>query len=274
MSRSGHEPLWLQTSGNNPGDFRIGRKGEQLVAEWIGLARVSATRGGESISFEVSPGCDPTHAQKMRNGAVAALVRHLAGGITLHASAVVIGDQGVMFLGESGSGKSTMAADLCEREGRALLGDDAVALAVTDEAVMVCPTERDSWLTPQSLSFFGVDASSTNKERFRAREVGLRAVPLRAMIKLGFREEGARCSVSRLGGRDAFDLLSRSLFRFVLDEPEVAARDFGALARLASAVRIFELRRPRSLAALAASRSALDVLLSQLNTSRRDPAEI
>ncbi len=228
------------------------------------MAKVFAQRTGEAFVFEVSPDCDPAHARKMRQGAVAALLRHLAGGITLHASAVVFGDDGVLFLGESGSGKSTVAADLCEREGRPLLGDDAVALTLTGDVVTARPTENSSWLTSESMAMFRTTDPFVNKTCLPSRNAANRDVPLRAMIKLGFQDDSEECSASRMGGREAFELLSRSLFRFVLDEPDVTVRDFENLARVAAGVPMFELLRPRALHKLADSRAAVRRLLQHL----------
>lgn len=57
-----------------------------------------------------------------------------APGGTVHATAVVIGETGVLIRGGSGSGKSTLARQLLERAARAgrfarLVGDDRVTLA-------------------------------------------------------------------------------------------------------------------------------------------------
>lgn len=57
---------------------------------------------------------------------------------TVHASAVVIGEHGVLIRGRSGSGKSSLALGLIDRDpdGTRLVADDRVALAV-DGGVLV-----------------------------------------------------------------------------------------------------------------------------------------
>lgn len=67
-------------------------------------------------------------------GAQAGAIPASAGG-TVHATAVVIGETGVLIRGRSGSGKSTLARQLLERAARAgrfarLVGDDRVSLSV------------------------------------------------------------------------------------------------------------------------------------------------
>ncbi len=61
---------------------------------------------------------------------------------TVHATAVVIGETGVLIRGVSGSGKSTLARQLLERAARAgrfarLVGDDRVALVRAHGRIVV-----------------------------------------------------------------------------------------------------------------------------------------
>jgi serine kinase of HPr protein (carbohydrate metabolism regulator) len=62
---------------------------------------------------------------------------------SIHASAVLVGDQGILIRGPSGSGKSRLAFDLilAGRAGQvpatALIGDDRVRLAVSDGRLVV-----------------------------------------------------------------------------------------------------------------------------------------
>lgn len=50
------------------------------------------------------------------------------GFVPLHAAAVALDGSGLLFLGESGHGKSTLAAALCRQYGAAFIGDDTVFL--------------------------------------------------------------------------------------------------------------------------------------------------
>lgn len=67
-------------------------------------------------------------------GSTILFIRHMLGKPGLHASAVVIDGGAVGFLGESGQGKSTIAASFLRR-GAALLTDDALGLRTEHDTV-------------------------------------------------------------------------------------------------------------------------------------------
>jgi hypothetical protein len=261
---------WLQTWERPKAQpFRIGRSEDRLVAQWCGMATLSSTRDGKQVEFEVEPGCDKAWAEKLRNGPAAALVRHLSGGLTLHASAVAFGANAVLFLGESGSGKSTLAADLCTAAGAAMLGDDTALLTLERDSINVSVTECDHWLLPNEAPNHRSPDQSLKKIPIRAVRLAEHPVRLCALVHLAFDEEASTCKLSRIVGGQAFTLLIYSLFRFVIDEPEVWARDLERLAELAVASPVFELRRPRDIAALRESRSAVVEMVRTLSGQGR-----
>ena len=60
----------------------------------------------------------------------------------VHASAVCLDGQGVLLLGESGSGKSTVALNLIEKYGAELIGDDRIALFAEGAVLLARPHEN------------------------------------------------------------------------------------------------------------------------------------
>jgi hypothetical protein len=73
-----------------------------------------------------------------------------------------------------------------------------------------------------------------------------------AIVQLAFDDDLAEPALVPLRGHQAFAKLSRSMFRFVVDDPAVQLRDLDFLTRLARAVPAHELRRPRRLDGVAA----------------------
>ena len=59
-----------------------------------------------------------------------------------HASAVLLNGQGVLLLGESGSGKSTTALYLIEAYDGMLIGDDRIHLTGVDKELMAHPHDE------------------------------------------------------------------------------------------------------------------------------------
>jgi hypothetical protein len=85
-----------------------------------------------------APGADEALLGLLLAGQVSTFILHRLGYPCLHASAVVVGDGAVAFLGPKGQGKSTMAAAFLRR-GATLLTDDALPLEATDSGVFGSP---------------------------------------------------------------------------------------------------------------------------------------
>ena len=83
-------------------------------------------------------------------GPVLGLLLRLRGTICLHASAVALGDQGIVFVGPEGAGKSTTAAAFA-RKGFAVLSDDIVALVDRENIFHVVPAYPRVSLWPDSV---------------------------------------------------------------------------------------------------------------------------
>jgi hypothetical protein len=78
---------------------------------------------------------------------------------------------------------------------------------------------------------------------------------LRAFVALAF--GGDRPELTRLTGFRALGTLMSGMARFALDDAAVTARDLDAAQRLAGAIPVYELRRPRDLSRIGESADAL-----------------
>ncbi len=256
---------------DGPAAIRIGRAGDQIIAEWIGVATLRAEVHGSASELVVESGSvSPRVKEKLREQA-AALVRHLRGGITLHASSVAFEGVAIAFLGDSYAGKSTLAAQLCADPRFALLSDDAAAIRHGDAGVEILPTERDHWLRPDVARAMGLDPGDEPKipkEPLRSARGGAR---LRAVIALAFDDAAPVPTLRPVRGAEAFSLLSLSTFRFAFDVPDVLRQELDGLAQIVEQARFYELRRPRDLARMDASPRAVALLLEDLSREGRAP---
>ena len=84
---------------------------------------------GREIVVDPLPGADPGVLRVLLEGRVMAFLLRQRGCLPLHASGIAIGGQGVLFVGESGGGKSTTAAAFYSR-GHHVLTDDVGAVRV------------------------------------------------------------------------------------------------------------------------------------------------
>ncbi len=73
------------------------------------------------------------------------------GDLVLHASGVLRPDGAILFVGESGRGKSTLAASLHQR-GYALLGDDAIVISARENVARCRAVYRSLRLFPDSIA--------------------------------------------------------------------------------------------------------------------------
>src|SRR5581483_6535013 len=107
---------------------RLGQQGERIVADWPGLGRLVVDRFGSTPDYKPAAGAPPELTDKLRLGAARALVGYLRGEVTLHTAAVANGSAGLLFLGDSGVGKSTLAFAMGARKPWSFLSDDLLRL--------------------------------------------------------------------------------------------------------------------------------------------------
>ncbi|HVM69360.1 MAG TPA: hypothetical protein VM204_05935 [Gaiellaceae bacterium] len=261
--------------------FRIGRDGDEVVAEWLGVARLVARRDGSAHRLERDPSAEPRELAKIERGGVKLLLRHLAGKPALHGAAIAVGDDAIVLLGRARQGKSTLAAALCAREGVALLSDDAVAVDAAPEGYVVTALEEHHWLDAAARHAVsrmtsgegaGEDVADGDRQQGKravtASRLGRRGV-LRAIVDLAFAEGPAR--IVRASGLEAMAALVPQAVRFVLDDPAVHRKEIESLGRLVEAVPVFRLERPRSLALLPESCDLVFSLLREPAPAASDP---
>jgi hypothetical protein len=82
---------------------------------------------GKSIIVDTVPGTDEDLLRLLILGAAMGTILHQRGFLVLHASAVDVNGQAIVFIGNKGEGKSTLAATL-HRRGHDLIADDVVAI--------------------------------------------------------------------------------------------------------------------------------------------------
>lgn len=136
-----HE-LWreLQQAGYN--FVRVGNRFLFLIPE----TAIYCIEDGERISVAPLAGADADKVRVYLLGTCMGALMMLRRTLPLHGSAVVIDGRAYAFLGDSGVGKSTLAAALVHR-GYTFLSDDVIAATlgqrVTDDAVAAQPGHRD-----------------------------------------------------------------------------------------------------------------------------------
>ncbi|MEM8724112.1 MAG: hypothetical protein AAGE86_01185, partial [Pseudomonadota bacterium] len=176
-----------------------------------------------------------------------------AGELIIHASAVEIEGRLAVFLGETGAGKSTLAASL-HNAGHRLIGDDAAILTQTAQGMFgrsVYPSLR---LYPESIAaVLGDDVSSapmahySDKKRLNLPsldDADLSPIPLGGFFFLVDDDGDGQVGSQPLSpGHTCIGLIENS-FALDKDDAEAAAKRLEKISRIAHEVPGYELSYP------------------------------
>lgn len=113
---------------------------------------------GREIIIEPAPEATIPVLCSMVLGPAMAIILRQRGLLVLHASAVVVKDSAIAFMGGSGWGKSTLA-NAFHREGYDLLTDDVLALDAQKKPPLVYPAFPQQRLWAETATALGYDAS-------------------------------------------------------------------------------------------------------------------
>lgn len=229
--------------------YRIRADGDLLDYRSVGRFLVT----GDQILVDPAPEFDQRLLGLPLLGPIFALLLHRRGVLALHGSAVEIGGEAHIFLGDKGSGKSTTAAALVAA-GHRLIADDVVALEkAPDGRLSVSAGYPAMKLDAFTIGLFspaqvrviepndGAFTAGKTRVRIRQRPFGT-AVPLGGLHQL---ERGPHNAGEALSEQDAF----RALLRFShyprlgpeALAPDETSRIFRMAAALAPAVQFSRL---------------------------------
>jgi len=229
-----------------------------------GIARF-LVENGHSILFDLDPLCDTRTVALYLLGTCFAILLQQRGNLVLHASAIAVGDRAMLFCGQSGAGKSTMAALLCRR-GYGLLNDDVCNLIPAAHGTYeVRPDGRMLKLWSESLDRLAWDKPQDMKvradiEKFFCAPPLTAGVskPVGAIYILRATPAGGPPSIRRLRAMEGMIELKRNAYRrFLVAAMDMEAAYFKASAALQQSAGIYVLSRPLD---FAATDSLLDLL--------------
>lgn len=234
--------------------------GSQRVIEWQGIGRLVAPESGAGGEFTPVRNVDGALLAKFCATSLMACQRYLAGKLSLHASAVRLPFGAVVLAGDSGAGKSTTAMSLVERDGGEFLADDIVPIDWQGSTALVAPVDDTLWLTADSSEWFGLQAPAAetpDKRGYPARARARAPERLSAIVQLVFDESAQGVLVEPLMGQEKFLALSHAHVCYSILGEDDTLRDLRSRADLATAARMFRLRRRRSMSALGGVAEAL-----------------
>ena len=210
--------------------------------------------GLNRIDIEPTPGIDPAWLAFPLLGPVVAVLLHKRGALTMHASAIMIGDKSVAFAGDKMAGKSTTAAAFI-RAGHKLLTDDILSVEFTDEGPLISPGFPQLKLAEDAetaMALTNAERSPVLRPGFEKRQSRLtsgfsdqKIAPHRLFIL----ERGSKAQIERLDPIEAlkavikFSYISRFSTRKMGAEPNHLAN----CAKFTSLVEVCRLEVPTGL---------------------------
>lgn len=126
----GHEPpvgrlLLVEPDDEDGSGYAATEHAQGYTLRFNGCADFHVDPGLQHVEVVVDPDSDPGYIPILFSGTVLSFLLTMRGHHVLHASAIQLGDRAVAFVGESGQGKTTVAAMLCS-QGARLVTDDVL----------------------------------------------------------------------------------------------------------------------------------------------------
>lgn len=179
------------------------------------------------------------------------LILYQRGYFLLHASAVKIGEEVVIFVGSPGTGKSTTAAAFA-KHGYTVLADDMVAIKFNSAGkAIVYPAFPQIKIWPSAVQGLGYNLSAlprlfpgSRKRVIRQRNnFPLKPFPLSHIF---FLEDGAKLKISRMEGTNAFFILARYFpLPSLILQGYTLENHFQKCLQLLSQVKISKIEKPQ-----------------------------
>ncbi len=236
----------------------------RLVIEFVGLVIVEVDNASGTVAFDRV--LSPEMEQHLLLDHVLPLVLARDGALVLHGAVISRAGKGVVLVGATGAGKSTITAFAWQR-GWTVGGDDGAVLFAADPPA-VEPTYSTVRLTPASADLLGIQPEATSavvgKRRiadegaspFSQERVELRLI---AIIQPG--AAGSAADFERLGPLDAHAELFGSTFHADLSGGRLLESIVDRLASIVETTPVGRLTVARGLDGLAAAELSLRTLL-------------
>ena len=234
----------------------------QVYLRWDGLCEFVVDRDGRRIWFGWLGTDSPESLQVYLLGRALSFALVKQGLEPIHSTAVVLDGDALAFIGESGFGKSSLAAGFLG-DGHRLLTDDLLLVLQSPsgrfEAQPGPPRIKlFPWVARRCLGLSGEGVAMNNwseklvlplgKEHHHARPAPLRTVYVLSSPREVFRKQ--RIQIATLSQREAFVELIRHTFNHQVTDPERLQRLFAKSMELASKVPVKRISYPRDLSLL------------------------
>jgi hypothetical protein len=247
--------LWLQFYRTPSG----------YLLRFTDLADFEVSADGQHTCCWPAPETSDNTVQHLYLNQILPLTLGLQGKLVFHASAVEIGEVAVAFMGASGRGKSTLAANFATN-GFRFLTDDGLALETHHNHYHVIPSHPSIRLWEDSEQAL-ITANTTkappvqftSKSRFLSGQKMVFCEQSRPLRHIYFLGEGkaAYFVCKRMTSAVALIELVKHSFMLDIEQNTLLANHFNELSQLTQKISCYQLDYPRCFATLAEIRQAI-----------------
>ena len=229
------------------------------------MADFQVSADGLAVVCTPAPGVPDGTPEHLYLNQVMPLALSKLGKLVFHASAVEVGNVAVAFVGESGRGKSTLAASFAAA-GIRFLTDDGLVLEACGENYQVLPSHPSIRLWEDSQeALVSADAATapplhfTSKSRFLAGSDLAFCEQSRPLRRAYFLGDGSAPTLTfqRMGAAEALLEWVKHSFLLDVEEQRLLASHFDQTAKLANQPIYYRLDYPRRFEELASVRQAI-----------------
>ena len=254
---------WVFPDGSRWVSFHRQRDGYFL--RFPGLGDFAVSRDGRRVDSWPLPGVSTATVHHLYLNQVLPLALSRQGKLVLHASAVEMGDGCVAFMGQSGRGKSTLAASFA-MSGWRVLTDDGLQLDWRDQALTALPSHPSIRLWEDSQqALIGTGAAVapavgyTSKVRLLAGAAFEHCDEPRPVNSIYLLGDGTSPTLAIQDAKPSCAMIElvRHSFLLDIDAEELLSSHFDEIARVANATPHYHLDFPRRYESLPAVRGSI-----------------
>ena len=254
---------WMFPDGTRWAQFY--RVDQNYLVSFPDLGDFDISADGHAVTAWPAPGISEDTMQHLYLNQVLPLALSKQGRIVFHASAVETEDGAIAFLGESGRGKSTLAASFAAG-GQRFLTDDALLLDPTECGYLVQPSHPSIRLWDDSQeALLAADAELAPPVQYtpKARILSGDSLPFcnaaRRLRRVYFLGDGSaeELTIQRMRPSEAMIGLVRNSFLLDIGAQEMLSAHFDLLAEMVALTIYYHLDYPRSFAALPSIRQGI-----------------
>jgi len=239
---------------NEPIFMRSERGSHGMSMSFASIADFALSDDGDRVEIRYAPGVDVRTIRHLLLDHVLPRVLAYRGQFVIHGAAVDMNGYGLCFLGDTGRGKSTLAASF-HNAGYSLLCDDSLAIDAAGNNVVAIPTYPSLRLWPPSLAAVFEDvpkaeqmAPYSEKQRVvLAAASSQPTIPLGAVVLIeeASADPNADIESRALSAREACLALVRNSFQLHLGDTSRVREHLAMAASVSARVPVFSVQYPR-----------------------------